>query len=122
VRRAYPKSSTVTQGDVVGLLTLGSAANPSPKLLTGEEGSKQLVAVKQEGQKGLSAYFEAEKAAAVLGEGGLPPSPVTVGIKKEKKYVEAPTSYGDAYVADCPDLSHAVLTDDTPRYPCRSFI
>lgn len=98
VRRAYPRLSTVTQGDAVGLLTLGSAANPSPKLLAGEEGSKQLVAVKQEGEKGLAAYFEQEKATAVLGEGGLPPMPVTVGTQKEVKYQEGPTSYGDGYV------------------------
>ncbi|ETI22206.1 hypothetical protein G647_06279 [Cladophialophora carrionii CBS 160.54] len=103
VRRAYPKLSTVTQGEVVGLLTLGSAANPSPKLLAGEEGSKQLVAVKQEGERGLAAYFEHEKAAAVLGENGLPPMPVNVGQAKDVKYQQAPTSYGD-------------------DYPCRSFL
>lgn len=57
-------------------MTMGSAANPSPKLLTGDEGSKQLVAVKQEGEKGLSVYFEQEKGTAVLGEGGMPPMPV----------------------------------------------
>ncbi|KAJ9606563.1 hypothetical protein H2200_008571 [Cladophialophora chaetospira] len=103
VRRAYPKLSTVTQGQAVGLLTLGSAANPSPKLLAGEEGGKQLVAVKQEGEKGLSAYFEQEKAAAVLGENGLPPMPVNFGQKKDVKYEPAPTSYGE-------------------EYPCRSFL
>ena len=79
----------------MGLLTVGSAAKPSPKLLAGEEGSKQLVAVKQEGERGLSAYFEQEKATAVLGESGLPPMPPTVGVVKEKKYEEAPTSYGE---------------------------
>ncbi|KIW85723.1 hypothetical protein Z517_01115 [Fonsecaea pedrosoi CBS 271.37] len=103
VRRAYPTLSTVTQGDVVGLLTLGSAANPSPKLLAGEEGSKQLVAAKQEGEKGLATYFEQEKAAAVLGENGLPPKPVAYGHKKDVKYEIGPTSYGD-------------------EYPCRSFV
>jgi len=102
VRRAYPKLSIVTQGEVVGLLTVGSAANPSPKLLAGEEGSRQLVAVKQEGERGLSAYFEHEKGAAVLDANGLPPMPVTVGIVKEKKYEESQTSYGEGY-------------------PCRSF-
>lgn len=77
VRRNYPKLSAVTQGDTVGLLTVGSAATPSPKLLAGEEGQKQLVAVKEEGQKGLAAYFESSKGTAVLGEGGLPPMPVS---------------------------------------------
>jgi hypothetical protein len=77
VRRNYPKLSSVTQPETVGLLTMGSAANPSPKLLAGEEGQKQLVAVKEEGQKGLSAYFERQKGTAVLGQNGLPPMPVS---------------------------------------------
>ena len=78
VRRSYPQASAVTQGDVVGLLSVGSAANPSQKLLAGTEGSKQLVAVKQEGEeKGLASFFEQHKAVgAVLGEGGMPPFPV----------------------------------------------
>jgi hypothetical protein len=75
VRRNYPKLSTVTQADTVGLLTVGSAANPSPKLLAGEEGQKQLVTVQEAGKKGLSAYFDGQKGAAVLGQGGLPPLP-----------------------------------------------
>ena len=90
--------STVTQGDAVGLLSLGSAAAPSPKLLAGEEGSKQLVAVKEQGQKGLAAYFEQEKgAAAVLGQDGLPPLPVAVRSKsvKAEKYELGHTSYGE---------------------------
>ncbi|EXJ85053.1 NADH dehydrogenase [Capronia epimyces CBS 606.96] len=104
VRRAYPTLSTVTQGDVVGLLTVGSAANPSPKLLAGEEGTKQLVAVKHEGEKGLAAYFEKEKTATVvLGEDGLPPKPATFGRLPAKKYEIGPTSYGESY-------------------PCRSFV
>jgi hypothetical protein len=101
VRRAYPTLSTVTQGDAVGLLSIGSAAEPSPKLLAGEEGSKQLVAVKEQGQKGLAAYFESEKsAAAVLGPDGLPPLPVAVRSKsvKAEKYELGHTSYGEEYV------------------------
>ena len=93
MRRAYPKLSSVSQGDVVGLLTIGNAANPSPKLLTGEEGSKQLVAVKQEGDKGLSQYFDSEKAAAVLGEDGLPPMPVSTRAKTVEKYTLGVQSY-----------------------------
>lgn len=86
MRRSYPKISAVTQGDVVGLLTVGSAANPSPKLLTGEEGTKQLVTVKQEGEKGLATYFEKEKGTTVLGEGGLPPTPVAYRNPDATKY------------------------------------
>ncbi|KAK5054605.1 hypothetical protein LTR84_001496 [Exophiala bonariae] len=107
VRRAYPTLSTVTQGDAVGLLSIGSAAAPSPKLLAGEEGSKQLVTVKEQGQKGLAAYFEAEKGsgAAVLAADGLPPLPVAVRSKsvKAEKYELGHTSYGE-------------------DYPCRSFV
>jgi len=86
VRRSYPKVSAVTQGDVVGLLTVGSAANPSPKLLTGEEGTKQLVAVKDEGEKGLATYFEKEKATAVLSADGMPPFPVAYKNPDATKY------------------------------------
>jgi len=86
MRRSYPKQSAVTQGDVVGLLSMGSAAAPSPKLLAGEEGSKQLVAVKDEGEKGLATYFEKEKGAVVLGEGGMPPMPVAFKNPDATKY------------------------------------
>ena len=111
VRRAYPKLSTVTQRDAVGLLTMGSAANPSPKLLAGEEGQKQLVAVQQEGERGLATYFESEKATAVLGENGLPPMPVTFGQKKQVKYEVGPASYEETYVAHCgPDMQNLLTT------------
>ena len=79
VRRSYPKLSVISQGDVVGLLQLGSRANPRADVpLIGEEGSKQLVAVKEEGEKGLAAYFSKDGKAvgtAVLGADGLPPTP-----------------------------------------------
>ena len=67
-------------------MTVGSEANPSPKLLTGEEGTKQLVTVKHDGEKGLATYFEKEKGAAVLGEGGLPPNPVAYKNPDATKY------------------------------------
>ena len=96
VRRSYPKLSTVTQGDAVGLLTVGSAAEPSPK---------QLVAVKEEGAKGLSAFFGGGgPGKAVLGADGMPPMPVSFRTKDEVKYGLADQK--DAY-------------DD--KYPCRSF-
>lgn len=88
---------------------MGNKAVPSPKLLAGEEGTKQLVQVKEEGAKGLSVLFDREKGigAQVLGEGGLPPMPVqtrsrgTIGA--EKYEVAGEQSYKDAY-------------------PCRSFV
>lgn len=121
MRRAYPKLSTVTQGDAVGLLTIGSAANPSPKLLAGEEGQKQLVAVKQDGEKGLAAYFESEKATAVLGEDGQPPMPPSFGQKSKVKYELGPKSYTDEYV--CAGLRVTInFADNLHSYPCRSFV
>jgi len=106
VRRRYPKLSTVTQGDVVALLSVGSKASPKDEVLQlGEAGKKQLVAVKEEGEKeGLALFFEKDKAAglSVLGEGGLPPMPPTaVGAKPYTLMKEQ--SYGK------------------DAYPCRSF-
>lgn len=78
VRRSYPKLSVVNQSDVVGLLTVGSAAQPKDDVLKlGEAGTKQLVEVKEEGEKGLSTYFQKNSTSlkAVLGADGLPPLP-----------------------------------------------
>lgn len=82
VRRSYPKLSVVRQPDVVALLSVGSAAQPKEdKLQIGEAGKNQLVALKEEGEKGLSAFFEKEKSAAksVLGPNGMPPLPARYG-------------------------------------------
>ena len=77
---------------------MGNKTNPSPKLLTGDEGSKQLVAVKNEGEKGLSAYFEGQKGMSkVLSADGMPPLPVTFGRVKAKDYkVDEEQSYEGA--------------------------
>ena len=75
-RRNYPQMSTYKQSDIAGLLALGSAANP--RIGVGAEGEKQLVAVKEESEHGLSLAFEkgGEKAISeVLADGGLPPFP-----------------------------------------------
>ena len=64
--------------DVVALLTVGSAAKPNEEVLKiGDAGNKQLAEVKEEGEKGLSAFFEKDKNAfkGVLGPNGLPPLP-----------------------------------------------
>ncbi|KAL1641143.1 hypothetical protein SLS58_006251 [Diplodia intermedia] len=98
VRRNYPRLAAVTQGDVVGLLSVGSAANEKVELI-GEAGKNKLVAVSEEGQKGVAAFFEKEPAAvkSVLGEDGLPPLPSghhTTGKLGEKKYhLEEEQSY-----------------------------
>ena len=91
----------VNQSDVVGLLTVGSKALPKDEALgRGEEGQKQLALVKEEGEKGLSAFFEKENSAfkALLNAEGLPPMPV--GLHRPtntgtKRYVmEEEQTYG----------------------------
>lgn len=80
VRRSYPKLSVVNQSDVVGLLSVGSAAAPKEDVLQiGDAGKKQLVEVKEEGERGLSTFFEKDKKAlaGVLGPDGLPPLPAS---------------------------------------------
>ncbi|OCK75269.1 21 kDa subunit of NADH dehydrogenase [Lepidopterella palustris CBS 459.81] len=93
VRRRYPRLSTVTQGDVVGLLEVGSKAVPRGELI-GVEGGKKLVEVKREGEKGLSAFLEKEGnravvTSSVLGPGGMPPLPSGMhngGVDGKKRY------------------------------------
>ncbi|KAH9826429.1 NADH-ubiquinone oxidoreductase [Teratosphaeria destructans] len=78
VRRQYPRLSVVRQPDVVALLTVGSAAAPKEEVLQiGEAGTKQLVALKDEGERGLSTFFQKDASAtkAVLAPNGLPPLP-----------------------------------------------
>lgn len=80
-RRAYPKLSVVNQADVVGLLTLGSAAQPKVELI-GEAGEKQLVAV-QEGETGLAQCLEKQPKdlATDVFVDGLPPLPSGQSLK-----------------------------------------
>ena len=99
VRRSYPKLSVVNQGDLVGLLTVGSKALPKDEVLgKGEEGQKQLALVKEEGEKGLSAFFEKDTGAfkALLGADGLPPMPANTGTKRY--VIEEEQTYGGEYV------------------------
>jgi hypothetical protein len=71
---------------VVALLAIGSKASPTKELI-GEPGQKELVAVKEEGEKGLAAFFEKEKNASanVLGADGLPPLPSGLNVTKDGK-------------------------------------
>ena len=94
IRRNYPRLSVVNQADVVGLLSVGSRANPREDMLRiGDAGAKQLEKFAQEGQaKGISAYFEGNKeaAASMLGSKGHPPFPVgmnNISEEGSKKYV-----------------------------------
>lgn len=103
VRRSYPRLSVVNQTDVVGLLTVGSSATPKDDVLKiGDAGKTQLVEVKQEGERGLSTYFEKNKniAKSVLGPDGLPPLP-TSRHPQGKRYQlmgEEDQPYGTRYV------------------------
>ena len=112
VRRGYPQLSVVNQGDIVGLLTVGSKAAPREDVLQiGDAGQKQLVAVQEEGQKtGLPTFFKKEKGnmTAVLGADGLPPLPSKLGQNMTgKRYQLTELPYGDRYMrfALCFNLS-----------------
>ncbi|WEW57946.1 U3 snoRNP protein [Emydomyces testavorans] len=88
VRRNYPQPSVLSQADVVGLLMVGSKAEPNePALLPGDAGKQQLVEIKQEGEeRGLAAFYaEKERGVArVLGPNGLPPFPAN--LNRAAKY------------------------------------
>ena len=100
VRRQYAQLSTVTQGDVVALLSVGSKAQEKVALV-GEAGAKQLVAAQEEGSKGLAAYLSKEKsvASSILEAEGMPPMPPplnSVVASGETKYeLLEEQSYGE---------------------------
>lgn len=94
IRRNYPRLSVVKQADVVGLLSLGSKANPMDHVLQiGDAGTKHVIQVKQAGEGGgLAAYFKKDhsKASSILGPDGLPPFPSGISrvtAEGGKKYV-----------------------------------
>jgi hypothetical protein len=95
VRRNYARVAVFKQSDVAGLLTLGSAA--APRIGKGEEGQKQLVAVKSE-EGTLAKVLEQVNAKEILDKDGLPPRPGQGWSITENDY----QSYGS-------------------RYPCRTF-
>jgi hypothetical protein len=88
VRRNYPQSSVVNQGEVVALLSVGSKSAPKEDVLQiGEAGQKQLSTVKEEGQsRGLAAFFEKDKKdiSGVLGPNNMPPFPTK--LKSASQY------------------------------------
>lgn len=103
VRRSYPKLSVVKQPDVVALLSVGNAKNPKEDVLQiGNAGAKQLIALKEEGEKGLSAFFEKDKSAfvSILGPDGLPPLPSSAHPAPTPKRYEMlkEQAYGTKYV------------------------
>lgn len=75
-RRHYPALSVVNQADFVGLLSVGSAAQPKVELI-GEAGEKAIVAAKQEGETGLAKALSKAPgdAAKDVFVNGLPPTP-----------------------------------------------
>ncbi|KAL4783245.1 hypothetical protein BJX76DRAFT_330444 [Aspergillus varians] len=100
VRRNYPRLSTVNQADAVGLLTVGSQAAPKAEVLQiGEEGEKQLVSVKQEGEeRGLAGLFQKDKNGikGVLGPNGLPPTPCNLN-PASKYQIDSDHGYPSVY-------------------------
>jgi hypothetical protein len=97
VRRSYPVLSTVTQGDVVGLLEVGSKTAPKKELI-GEAGTNTPVQVKNDGEMGLASYFKKsgkEGTLAVLGKDGLPPLPSGLSLKagQDKYHLTAENAY-----------------------------
>ncbi|TDZ14201.1 NADH-ubiquinone oxidoreductase 21.3 kDa subunit [Colletotrichum orbiculare MAFF 240422] len=107
-RRNYPALSVVNQADVVGLLSVGSAANPKVELI-GEVGAQQLVAVKEEAAAtGIAPYLEKNAAKAVEASkeaffvNGLPPTPAGTDLSTGKwdvyKYkINKDQTYGESY-------------------------
>jgi len=99
VRRQYPKLSVVRQPDVVALLTVGSAAAPKEDVLqVGEAGNKQLVALKDESEKGLSQFFEKNQGAisSVLAANGMPPMPPSGNLRGKRYELPKDQSYDGA--------------------------
>jgi len=87
MRRNYPQLSVVNQGHIVGLLSVGSQESPKDEVLQiGDAGAKQLVAIQEEGQKGLSMFFEKDKKnmLGVLGPNGLPPMPYNLSLDAKR--------------------------------------
>jgi len=130
-RRSYPQLSVVRQPDVVALLSVGNKQSPKEDVLQiGDAGSKQLVAVKEEGEKGLSAFFQKDKKAfaAVMGPGGLPPLPTSryPGVASKRYELLEEQTYDGQYVF----LPFSLLalrstgvcrTNLSSSYPCRTF-
>lgn len=101
-RRQYPRAGVIRQPDVVALLTVGSAKSPKEDVLQiGDAGKKQLVALKEESETGLSAFFEKQKAAgvSVLAPNGLPPLPPSRHPHSNGKRYDMldQQSYGERY-------------------------
>ena len=131
IRRSYPRLSVVKPADVVGLLSVGSKANPKENALQiGETGAKQLIQVTHEGErKGLAAFFEKDKTvtAGIFGPNGLPPFPGGMSRASpagERNYVmdaDREQGYPEEYVAE--SLHEKASTDGFYNsYPCRTFV
>lgn len=90
---------------MVALLSVGSAAAPKDTLQIGDAGTKQLVTVKEEGEKGLAQFFEKDMGAAkgVLGPNGMPPLP-TSSHRTGKRY----TMMEDSEQAYTPKYGHPI--------------
>jgi hypothetical protein len=95
VRRAYPRLSVVSQGDVVGLLSIGSAKEPKQELI-GDAGQKALVSLREQAEEGLAAYSRRVKdVESLLDADKLPPLPSNLHLKKggDKYELTAESAY-----------------------------
>lgn len=129
VRHNYPRLSVVKQADIVGLLSVGSKANPKEDIIRiGDAGTTQLVQLKQEGEDGgLSALFSKNKKEmdSIFGPDKLPPFPSGMSTRSPeggRKYVmdvEREEGFPEEY-ASCPRPFLLILTHAF-RYPCRTF-
>jgi hypothetical protein len=134
-RRSYPRLSFVNQSHAVGLLSVGSAAQPKQELV-GESGQQALVAAKTQGETGgLAAYFEKTGGAIAVKDllvNGLPPTPGGQRQQADGNWdvhryeVAKPeeNAYPAEYVAPASYISteiKSMLTRIFHRYPCRSF-
>lgn len=126
LRRSYPQLSTVRQGDVAGLLTVGSAASPKEDILQiGDAGAKQLVALQTEGEEnGLAEVFKQKHMVdGVLGEGGLPQLPNRLGqnaARAKALNLDSDHGYPEEYASKSL-LLFSEKTNTRYRYPCRTF-
>ena len=117
-RRAYPRLSAVSQADAVALLTVGSQAKPKDDVLQiGEAGTKQLIAVQQEGEeRGLAAYFAKDNKGflGVLDPNGLPPTPCNLNPSTTKYELDDDHGYPEKYVPSSGHLFHSLTLEKIP--------
>ena len=103
VRRQYPRTVHFDQSTVAGLLTYGNKA--APAIADGDAGNTALAKI---GELSLTQAVATKDLAAVLGVGGLPPTPR--GLIKRKEWVLDPKAGFAGYKLDGEDYPVRVFT------------